>query len=315
MSTKTNIAWTDVVDNIIVAEDGGWWCRKISPGCANCYAAKLNQNAFYGGNKLQYSGDPPKLKFRADICDGWARQTKPKRHFVASMTDVFGEWVLNEWIVYMLGAMVRAPKQTFLVLTKRPDIAAAAIASFLKLGNEQQLPRNILIGTSVENQKCADERVPQLLRIRAQVRFLSVEPLLGPIDLESVGPNSRTKHLYGQSQGCNGKFVCNALTGEAPYYRESDGEPCVHYGEAVDWVIVGGESGDRARPCHVEWIRSVKSQCDGAGVPCFIKQLGSRPICDRPKSMGYCRVPLRHPKGGDPNEWPEDLRVRQFPQL
>ncbi|MCC5638875.1 phage Gp37/Gp68 family protein [Nostoc sp. CHAB 5844] len=86
----TNIQWTDLTDNIIRAKDGGWWCRKISPGCANCYSEKLNQNTFFGGNKQPYSGQPPELILDTEIIRKWGFQKKPKKHFVASMTDVFG---------------------------------------------------------------------------------------------------------------------------------------------------------------------------------------------------------------------------------
>src|SRR5688572_19248247 len=124
MSTQTNIEWTDVTDNIIIVEGGGWWCRKISPGCFNCYAARLNLSTYFGGNKLPYTGEPPKLILRRDILKSWARQRKAKKHFVASMTDVFGEWVPVEWQFEFLDAMAAAPNQTFQILTKRADIMA-----------------------------------------------------------------------------------------------------------------------------------------------------------------------------------------------
>ncbi len=285
MSTKTAIQWTDVTDNIIVAKQGGWWCRMISEGCTNCYAAKLNQSDYFHGNHLPYTGNPPELILRSDVIEGWARQRNPKRHFVASMTDVFGDWVPYEWVKAFLDGMANAPKQTFQVLTKRPEIAKSHIDRWLTEMNEWLLPNNIWIGTSVENQKRADERIPHLISIPAIVRFLSCEPLLGPIDLntsEKSGPMAD-----------------------------------------VQWVIVGGESGPNARPCNVEWIRDIVAQCVSAGVPCFVKQLGANLRADPNGKDGFtvwasdgtCRPFLKHPKGGDPAEWPEDLRVRQFPKL
>src|SRR5262245_32417058 len=95
---KTGIEWTDVTDNIIRAENGGWWCRKISPGCENCYAEQINLNPFFGGNKRPYRGAPPTLELREDIIESWARQKKSKKHFVASMTDIFGEWMPQDII-------------------------------------------------------------------------------------------------------------------------------------------------------------------------------------------------------------------------
>lgn len=124
----TSIEWTDVTDNIITAQGGGWWCRKISPGCLHCYAARINNSSYYGGNKKAYTGDAPPLLLRREFFDRWKRQKKAKRHFVASMTDVFGEWVPVEWALEMLDAMAAAPLQTFQVLTKRPGVARRYIA-------------------------------------------------------------------------------------------------------------------------------------------------------------------------------------------
>lgn len=109
----TKIEWTDKVDNIIVAEGGGWWCRHASPGCDNCYAEARNKNSFFGGNGLAYRGAPPALKLRQEIIDGWRGQRKPKKHFVASMTDVFGDWVPRWMIFQFLDGMAAAPQQTF----------------------------------------------------------------------------------------------------------------------------------------------------------------------------------------------------------
>lgn len=248
---STLIEWTDVTDNIIAAEGGGWWCRKISPGCANCYAAKLNQNSFYGGNKLAYTGAAPNLLLRQEIIDGWQKQRKPKKHFVASMTDVFGDWVPQEWVNRMLVGMVVAPKQIFQVLTKRPDVALERINDFLKVAGADKLPENIWIGTSVENQKCADRRIQQLLNIPASVRFLSCEPLLGAVDLWSAQYHTDGKH---------------GLTGAVTSWS----------GHGVDWVIAGGESGSKARPMDAEWARSLRDQCKAAGVPFFMKQMGGK---------------------------------------
>ncbi|HEY3054377.1 MAG TPA: DUF5131 family protein, partial [Thermoanaerobaculia bacterium] len=122
MAEHTAIEWTDVTDNIIVVKGGGWWCHKISPGCAHCYAARLNQNDFYGGNHLTYGGAPPELVLRDDVLNRWPRQTKPRKHFVSSMTDVAGEWVPRRWIFRYLDAMHASPRQTFQLLTKRGNV-------------------------------------------------------------------------------------------------------------------------------------------------------------------------------------------------
>jgi protein gp37 len=314
MSNKTSIAWTDVTDNIIVVEGGGWWCRMISLGCAHCYAAALNQSAFFGGNRLPYSGEPPKLKLRTDIIDGWERQKHPKRHFVASMTDVFGEWVTFQMVVTFMRGMWRAPKQTFQIPTKRPAHMARMIGEWLKLDGLAAVPDNIWLGVSAENQEMADERIPILLSIPAKVRFVSVEPMLGPVDLDLyVGwkPEREAKALQSQ-------VLRDALKSLSDI-------------PGVDWVIVGGESGAYARPCHADWIRRLVSQCRKTGVPVFVKQAGR--VVHEFAEYAHCRLPgtwgnvrtshapgdcmvrvhLNHPKGGDPAEWPAEFQVRESP--
>lgn len=292
--SKTNIAWTDVTDNILVVEGGGWWCKKISPGCAKCYAATLNQNSFFGGNKLSYSGKAPKLVLREDILDSWARQTKPKRHFVASMTDVFGEWVSDEYCWKMIDAMVDAPNQTFQVLTKRPEVALYHVKRYLDAAEGmEELPANIWIGTSVEDQHRAHERIPILIDIPAKIRFLSVEPMLEQVDLSRW---------------------LSVETGRAGEWRPvSDLPDDVH----LNWIIFGGESGEAARPCKIDWIRDGVQQCKAARVSCFVKQLGAYSVFDNPGEPSGVSFAgkLNHKKGGDMSEWPEDLRVREFPKV
>lgn len=178
----TKIEWTDVTDNIIVVKGGGWWCRRISPGCDHCYAEKLNQNTFFGGNKMPYRGAPPVLKLKEEIVDGWARQRKPKKHFVASMTDIFGEWVSQEMIFRFLDGMADAPLQTFQLLTKRPENAVEQICAWLNSRDLRQLPANIWIGVTVENQEWADKRRAWFEMIPAQTKFISYEPALGLVD-------------------------------------------------------------------------------------------------------------------------------------
>lgn len=293
MSNNTSIAWTDVTDNIIVVEGGGWWCRMISPGCAHCYSAVLNQSAFFGGNRLPYSGEPPKLKLRTDIIDGWERQKHPKRHFVASMMDVFGEWVTFQMVVTFMRGMWRAPKQTFQVLTKRPAHMAMMIGEWLKWDGLAAVPDNIWLGVSAEDQEMADKRIPILLSIPARVRWLSIEPMLGPVRIGWPDLN------------------CNP--------------------SPIQWIVVGGESGAHARSCHADWIRRLVSECRKAGVPVFVKQVGR--VVHEFAEYAHCRLPgtwgnvrtshvpgdcmvrvhLNHPKGGDPSEWPAEFQVREFP--
>jgi protein gp37 len=131
---------------------------------------------------------------------------------------------------------------------------------------------NVWLGVSVENQQYADERIPLLLQTPAALRFISAEPLLGPLDLQ----------------------------------------PAVRYAP-IDWVIVGGESGPGARPFDLAWARSIVQQCQAAGVACFVKQVGAKPVFEGTPVGVFEGYDYEDPKGGDPSEWPEDLRVREFP--
>jgi protein gp37 len=133
---------------------------------------------------------------------------------------------------------------------------------------------NVWLGTSVENQTEADRRIPHLLAVPARVHFLSCEPLLGPLELWS------------------------------DYYWRMVGPGAIDGRVAIDWVIAGGESGPNARPCHPDWIRQLRDQCATAGVPFFFKQIGSN-------GTGW---PGISGKGRDPEKWPSDLRVREFPE-
>ena len=157
---------------------------------------------------------------------------------------------------------------------------------------------NVWLGVSVEDQQRADERIPHLLLVPAAVRFLSVEPILGPVDL-NAGP------------------VGDALSecDECGTTARGDCDFCQGLGR-ISWVIVGGEGGPGARPCSVEWIRSIVRQCRAAGVPVFVKQLGARPYFhDGMRLSDVQLLRLHNRKGGDPSEWPEDLRVREWPEV
>lgn len=315
MSNNTSIEWTDITDNIMQVATGGHYCCKVSPGCANCYAEKINQNAWFGGNGRKYAGPAPVMVLRQDIIDGWERMRLPKRHFVCSMTDVFGDWVSHDMATNFLRGMWRAPQQTFQVLTKRPEIALDRILAWLKFDGLSELPPNIWIGTSVENQEWADRRIPILLQIPARVRFLSIEPLLGPIDLTRITDVNRFPWAAS----------FDVLRGRMIHHDDHDNFTA---SERVHWVIIGGESGSKARKCNVEWISSLVRQAQEGLTACFVKQLGAFPVVSndfnlrwpegtRLETNAACTdeilVQLRDKKGGDKSEWPVDLRLRQFP--
>ncbi|MEH1945244.1 MAG: DUF5131 family protein [Nostoc sp.] len=205
----TNIEWTDLTDNIIHVKGGGWWCHKKSEVCANCYAEKLNKNSFFGGNKQPYSGQPPELVLDTEAIRKWGFQRKPKKHFVSSMTDVFGEWVPRFWQHEMLDGMFVAPNQIFQILTKRPEIMLSSMDEWLSFHGLDKLPLNIWSGASIENRRTLEERSQFLAQIPALIRFWSVEPLLEDLgdithylnDVQLVivggesGPNSRPCHI------------------------------------------------------------------------------------------------------------------------
>lgn len=147
---------------------------------------------------------------------------------------------------------------------------------------------NVWLGVSVEDQRTADERIPVLLSLPASVRWVSYEPALGPVNWQCIG--------------------ATALKRDALRVNDSSwGRPERH----LDWIVVGGESGPGARVCDLSWVRWTIEQCREAGTPAFVKQLGAVPRGGAWNDL----LQLRHRKGGDPSEWPEDLRVREWPEV
>jgi protein gp37 len=275
---------------------------------------------------------------------------KPRRVFVNSMSDLFHEGLTNEQIAAVFAVMAACPQHTFQILTKRParmvewfawiaaqgaqlkdnigeeppsghaePSACVMIADFLvhNTPSDQFLGRaldiaslqpwplsNVWLGVSTENQETANERIPLLLRCPAAVRCVSAEPLLGPIDFEAVP----LPDAYLRQKGVGGCLQPTSEKGTEP----DDYTYFTRLGHKLDWVIVGGESAPGARPCDVDWIRSIVKQCADAGVPCFVKQVGDQPQATLP-DIGVVLKKKR--KGNDPSEWPEDLRVREFPEV
>jgi protein gp37 len=202
------------------------------------------------------------------------------------MFDLFHE-AIPEWMIEQVFAvMIRCPHHTFQLLTKRPAKMLRMMVNPPLGLNETQTLKHIWLGTSVESQKYADERIPLLLQTPAAVRFLSVEPMLEAVDL--IGKDAQDSAL-------------NPYDGDAK----------------IDWVICGGESGPGARPFNLAWAESLQEQCKAANVAFFMKQVGSRPFWpawdeEHDVADGTVYPPVKS-KGGDPAEWPEHLRVRQFP--
>ena len=338
MSADTKIQWTWVP-----GYRGATWnptrgCSIVSPGCHNCYAMKQAHRfdrpsgAYEGLTKMtaqgaQWSG---KVALVEDALTIPLKKRIPTAYFVDSMSDLFHERVPFEFIDRVFAVMALCPHHLFMVLTKRPErmreyLRAHAAggrhiweaAQSIKMPRGEDKPetswplRNIWLGVSVEDQRRANERIPVLLDTPAAVRFISAEPLLSAIDLH----------------GWIGCAVCGM---PEPCKRPDHGDPQ----RGLDQVIVGGESGPRARPFDIGWARVLRDQCAAAGVAYFLKQLGRRPIgidnspegCDacemglgaprRAHGLGCLGRPLNDSHGGVEGEWPEDLRgCRAFPAV
>ena len=257
MADLTKIEWCDATLNL-------WWgCTKVSEGCKHCYAdawSKRHGRAVWGpmGTRIEVKSWRSTLEKISKRAKAEGRRL---RVFCQSMSDTFEgpetmggidseNWQTVQRLQYeLLCAINEHPHIDFLLLTKRPENVMAVVHREDDpdgVGGGPgvwRFPANLWIGTSVEDQKTADERIPHLLRIPAKVRFLSCEPLIGPVDLTQVEYDS----------------ILAAFAWED---------------RRINWVICGGESGPKARPMHPDWARSLRDQCVAAGVPFLFKQHG-----------------------------------------
>lgn len=279
MSTKTAISWTDYSSNPVKYRDNDtgktvWACVKKSAGCANCYAETL---ALRWGKGRHFSR--PNLARVTPFLDQkemarlMSEKTIPRgaKVFVGDMTDIFGSWVPVEFHLRLWRVFAQRHDVTFQVLTKRPERMAAIVSKVASQvadeigGCPWPLP-NVWLGTSVEDQRAADARIPHLLQAPAAVRFLSCEPLLGPVDLRSIPDPSAP-----------GAWRFDALAGGWYLPASEDGAPEVpgdgpDMGGLISWCIAGGESGPGYRQMDVDWLRSLVGQCQEAGVAVWVKQ-------------------------------------------
>lgn len=255
MAKYSRIEWTDATWSPVTG------CAPISEGCQNCYARRM-ANRLRG--RCGYPKDEPfKVTLHPERLEepfGWR---KPRLVFVCSMSDLFHEDVPDEFICRVFAAIALTPlKHTFLILTKRPQRMHEFILGlpqrdhtfrlWVAAGGEWPLS-NLWLGVTAENQARADERIPILLQIPAAVRFVSVEPMLGPVDLERWLPIEWSE------------------VGET-WIEAFPGKHC--YDTRLHWVICGGETGPGARPMHPDWARSLRDQCQATGVPFFLKSWG-----------------------------------------
>lgn len=263
MAENTGIEWADHTFNPWVG------CSKVSPACDHCYAeswAKRTGAGEWGGPRRRTSTANWQLPLKWNrLSAQWvANGGRRTRVFCASLADVFDNQVPDDWRKELFELIRLTPSLDWLLLTKRPQNIIRMVRSHGSVAGNgtRYLPDNVQLGTTIEDQKRADLNLPALLKCRpelgARVLFVSVEPMLGPIEL---------------SQACAGYMQDFAAMGSA----------------YLQWVICGGESGSGARPMHPDWARGLRDQCAAAGVPFLFKQWGE--WCPRgPESMGYPSV-------------------------
>lgn len=362
MADRSNIEWCDSTFNPWIG------CTKISPACDNCYAEAdfdkrrrmvkwgagqarhrttaenwrkplaWNAKPFFECSDCGWRGDKPSTQGGSftdglpscPYCDSMGLIDARRRVFCASLSDVFDNDVPPAWRAELFALIDQTPNLDWLLLTKRIGNVAKMIEEpgMQKCG----FPPNVWLGATICNQAEADRDIPKLLAVPAAVRFVSMEPLLGPVDLTVLG------------QYTNPSLNINALRGiHTRGYLAMSPSGCSSMvasdlsGPRLDWVICGGESGPNARPMEIAWARSLAQQCKTAGVAFHMKQLGAQPrgwcaaqvhadpadreddACDL-YDAHECGQPcparcaaLVNKKGSDMAEWPEDLRVRGFP--
>lgn len=240
--SRTKIEWATDSWNPVTG------CTPVSEGCENCYAKRRAR--MLRGRSGYPQDDPFRVTFHENRLQIPLRWRKPRRAFVCSMGDLFHPDVKMEWFNLIWSVMYESRRHVFMLLTKRPEQIMIVQHHW-----NMVWPSNIWLGVTAENQARADERIPLLLQIPAAVRFVSVEPMLGPVDLNGTG--------MGQAIGPCGH--CGE-TKSNPGCEACMGIP------SLDWVICGAETGPGARPMNPEWAWDLRDQCAEAGVPFFFKK-------------------------------------------
>ncbi len=274
MADNSKIAWTDATWSPITG------CSPVSPACTNCYAMRL------AGTRLQHHPSRAGLTRETKAGPVWTGEVRfneqwlaqplqwkrLRRIFVCAHSDLFHERVPEEWIDRVFAVMARCSRHTFQILTKRPERMRNYLTALYALGERDdgewfsrgmttplsgpRIPlQNVWLGVTAEDQRRADERIPLLLDTPAAKRFVSVEPMLGAVDLTNLDPNGNFRPVG--AHGWSAIWKNNSLGRQW-----------------LDWVICGGESGPNARPLHPDWVRGLRDQCIAANVPFFFKQWG-----------------------------------------
>ena len=273
MSTQDGKWWSRSWNPLRV-KGGGWYCTKISPGCSRCWSEAYNKRF---GNGLPF--DTREVEFVLDqrILKAPLRWKKPRVISVQWLGDLFHEQIPPELVDDIRRIIYLAKQHIFLVLTKRP----AQMAWFMSLHYGQfdaghiNSPNNLWLGVSISTQQEANEKIPILLQTPAAHRFVNIEPMLEEINFGYI-----TNPAIGPTQ--------NVLGDKYAVYQNNE--------NIINWVLLGCESGPGRRPMKLEWARSIAQQCRAAGVNLWIKQLD-----------------INGKVSKDMNDWPEDLRVRQWP--
>lgn len=316
MAEHTTIEWTEATWNVITG------CSVISPGCTNCYAmrlagTRLKHHPTREGLTVDSKAGPVwngSVRFNREWLHQPLEWKRPRRIFVCAHGDLFHPGVWDAWLDEIFAIMALAPHHTYQVLTKRsaemraylndPTTQARIAVQMMELapvgqklanppvltpGRPMSISRwplpNVWLGVSAEDQTRANERIPDLLETPAAVRWVSAEPLIGPLDLSRIS-----------TMRFRGAEVLNALTGEL---SGMFGDPCPTRLPRLDWVVPGGESGPDARPMHPDWPRLLRDQCVEAGVPFLFKQHGAWAVT--------------HDRDRDYPDWRDSADVSRWP--
>jgi len=240
---KSKISWTDYTWNPITG------CTKVSDGCKHCYAERLSKRL--SGRGGYPKENPFEVTLHADKLDDPLHWKTPGNVFVCSMGDLFHPDVRFTWVDEVMAVIREASWLKFMILTKRPEI----MMSYMK---HVEVPQNLAIGTSIENQKMARRRLIYLVNTISYARFVSCEPLLGPVVLNGWNEGLKMSYLL------SGTYINNTI-----------------FRGGIDLVICGGETGPGARPMHPEWVRGLRDQCLGSGARFHFKSWGEWAAADQ----------------------------------
>ena len=272
----TKIEWTEKTYNPVTG------CTKVSAGCEHCYAERMAKR--FAGRFGYPADDPFRVTLHPDKLTEPLHWKKPCRIFPCSMSDLFHEDVPFEFTHRVFVVMMNAKRHFFQVLTKRPGrLLAFCEWESVRIAEESDYVRlplpNVHLGVTVENQDAADERIPILLQTPAAVRFISAEPMLGPVDVTPYVPRITKAYTCPSGDFCPAGIR-----------------------RGLDWVIAGGESGPGARPMHPDWVRDLRDQCTAANVPFFFKQWGAYAPGDMVDQATIWRFHKRYSYGHSPPE-------------